>query len=199
MTQNTFNKLRALKTGLSLACFLVAATAWSQVAPGSGTVSYSIGFNHIGQGTNFNNTSTNGLATGFDGGYNVNQYVELGGEFNFFGMPQVDGVNMHVLNYGFQAHFNLTPGSRIVPYGVFGVGGDRLTLSEDGVSASASGAYFGGGAGVNFFVGPNWGVRAELRDSRDGFTVNGASGNTSVFAMTGGIFYQFGGHSAKKK
>lgn len=85
----------------------------------------------------------------------------------------------------------------MVPYGVFGVGGDRLTLSEGGSSASASGAYFGGGAGVNFFVRPNWGVRAELRDSRDGFTIDGVSGNTSVFAMTGGIFYQFGGSSKK--
>ncbi len=199
MTQTIFGKLRTLKTGLSLACFLAAATAWSQVAPGSGDVSYSIGFNHVGQGSDFNDTSTNGLATGFDGGYNINQYVEVGGEFNFFGMPQVDGVNTHILNYGFQAHFNLTPGSKVVPYGVFGVGGSRLTASESGASASATGNYFGGGAGVNFFLGQNWGVRAELRDSRDGFSINGVSGNTSVFAMTGGVFFQFGGHSSRKK
>lgn len=112
MTQTAFSKLKMLKTVLSLACFLVAATAWSQVAPKSATLSYSVGYNHIGQGSNFNSQSTNGFTTGFDGGYNINQYIEVGGEFNFFGMPQVGGVSSHVLNYGAQVHFNLTPGSK---------------------------------------------------------------------------------------
>lgn len=202
MTQTKFSKLRALKTGLSLACFLVAATAWSQVAPGSADVSYNIGYDHVGTGPNqdFAVQSGNSITTGFNGGYNVNRYIEAGGEFNYFNDPQPAGVGLHVLNYGGLARFNLAPSSKIVPYGLFAFGGSHATASQSGVSVSESGYYASFGGGASIYLGSNWGVRAELRDGYNHFSAPGGGTNTTnIVAMTGGVFYQFGGHSGKKK
>lgn len=209
MTQTAFSKLKALKIGLSLACFLVAATAWSQVAPGSAEVSYDIGYNHVGAGPNndFAPQGGNSFTTGFNGGYNLNQYIEVGGEFNFFQDPQPEfspaSASIHILNYGGLARFNLAPQSKIVPYGVFAFGGSHATASASlgGQSGSESenGFYVGFGGGASIYLSPNWGVRAELRDNYNHFSFQGSTDSTNILAMTGGIFYQFGGHSGKKK
>jgi len=184
---------RTLKAVLPIACLLVSASAWCQVAPLSGDASFSLGYNHVGKGNNFNDTTTNGFTTGGTGGVNVTRYIAVGGEFNFFSMPKVSGVSEHMLNYGAAARFNLIPAGRVVPYGVFGVGGARFTASESGQSASLNGNYVGGG-GLSYYVGPSWGVRAELRDNRfGGFKLDGITASTNVVTMTGGIFYQFGG------
>ncbi len=211
MTQTTFNKLRALKTGLTLACFLVAATGWSQVAPGSADVSYNIGYNHVGAGPNddFAPQSGNSFTTGGNGGININQYIEVGGEFNFFQDPQPEfspvSASIHILNYGALARFNLAPNSKVVPYGLFAFGGSHATASAseggDSGSVSENGYYVGFGGGASIYLGQNWGVRAELRDNYNHFSAPGGGGtdSTNVVAMTGGVFYQFGGHSARKK
>jgi hypothetical protein len=164
-------------------------------------MSYSLGYDHVAKGNNFADQSGNSVTTGFNGGYNINRYIEAGGEFNFFNDPQpnVGGVNvgMHILNYGGLARFNLAPGSKIVPYGVFGIGGSHATahasLGSSSASQSENGYYLGGGGGMSYYVGPNWGVRAELRDNWNHFTYQGSKNSTNAFAMTGGIFYQFGG------
>lgn len=211
MTQTKFSKLRALKAGLSLACFLFAATAWSQVAPGSADASYSIGYTHVGAGPNndFAPQGGNSITTGGNFGYNVNEHIEAGGEFNFFNDPQPEfspaTASIHILNYGGLARFNLAPQSKIVPYGVFAFGGSHATASASlgGQSGSVSenGFYVGFGGGASIYLGSNWGVRAELRDNYNHFSAPGGGGtdSTNVFAMTGGVFYQFGGHSGKKK
>lgn len=192
-----------LKVVLPMACLLVSASAWCQVAPRLGDASYSIGYDHVGKGPNhdFSDNSGNSVTTGFNGGYNINQHIEAGGEFNFFNDPQpsVGGANvgMHILNYGGLARFNLMPESKIVPYGVFGLGGSHATAKASLGSASASvsenGYYLGFGGGASIYLGSNWGVRAELRDNWNHFSYQGSNNSTNAFAMTGGLFYQFGG------
>ena len=144
---------------------------------------------------------------GGNGGYNINQYIEAGGEFNFFNDPQPEfnpaSAIIHVLNYGALVRCNLTPNSKIVPYGVFGIGGSRATaiasLSGTTASDSENGYYLGFGGGASIYFGPNWGVRAELRDNWNQFTLRGVANGTNTLAITGGAFFQFGGHSARKK
>jgi hypothetical protein len=206
VTRTIFGKLRMLKTGLPLACLLVAATAWSQVAPGSGDVSGNIGYDHVGQGSNFGDQSGNSFTLGANGGYNPSQYLEAGGELSYFNDPQAPvgpvNANIHIINYGGFARFNLAPNSRIVPYGVFGFGGSHttltLTLNNASASNSQNGYYTGFGGGASIYLTPNCGVRAEFRDNYNHFSAIGGV-STNAFAMTGGLFYQFGGHSTKKK
>jgi len=203
--------LQTLKVVLSIACFLASLSAWCQVAPGSGDTSFSAGYDHVGTGPNneFAIKSGNSFTTGGNGGYNINQCIEAGGEFNFFNDPQpsVSGVNfgLRILNYGGLVRFNLAPQSKVVPYGVFGIGGAHATARASQGSASASisenGYYLGGGGGASIYLGPNWGVRAEFRDNSNHFTYQGSKNSTNVITMTGGLFYQFGGaarRTAKK-
>jgi hypothetical protein len=193
MTQTRFSRFRALKTGLSLACFLVAATAWSQVAPGSGDVSFNIGYDHF--------SSLNGFAWGGAGETALTQYVAIGAEFNDYRVSQnMSGVNgaLHLIDYGALGRFNLVPNSKVVPYGLCALGGSHASVSASsgGITASASagnGYYLGFGGGASIYLSPNWGVRAELRDNWNHISGSGIN----AFAMTGGIFYQFGGHKKK--
>lgn len=195
MTQTKLSKLRALKAGLSLACFVVAATAWSQVTPGSADVAFNLGYDHF--------SSANGFAWGGSGETALTQYIDLGAELNDYGVSQsVPGASasLHLIDYGALARFNLVPNSKIVPYGIAAFGGSHATAgaSAGGVSVSVSagnGFYLGFGGGASIYLGPNWGVRAELRDNWNHISGSGVN----AFAMTGGVFYQFGGHSGKKK
>lgn len=195
MTRTVFRKLRRLKAGLSLACFLVAATAWSQVAPGSGDVSFNLGYDHF--------SSANGFAWGGAGETALTQYIDLGAEVNDYRVSASESGatgSLHLIDYGGLVRFNLVPDSKVVPYGIAAFGGSHASAgaSADGFSVSVSagnGYYLGFGGGASFYVSPNWGVRAELRDNWNHIS----GGSLNAFAMTGGVFYQFGGHSAKKK
>jgi len=201
--RSIFCNHRTFKVVLTVACFLASVSAWCQVAPGSGDASYGFGYDHVGTGPNdeFASKSGNSLTTGGNGGYNINRYIEAGGEFSFFNDPQpsVNGISyaLHIENYGGLVRFNLAPESKVVPYGVFAIGGSHATALARQGSASASisenGYYFGGGGGASIYLGPNWGVRAEFRDNWDHFTYQSSPNSTSALAMTGGLFFQFGG------
>lgn len=193
--------IRALLTVTLLSAFLmIVSAARAQVAPHSGDVAFSAGYANIGKGSNFAASDMNRSTVGGSGGYNLTQYIAVIGELNFFPLPQVLGVNEHMLNYGGAVRFNLIPAGKVVPYGVVGGGGSRFTASESGASASVNGNYFGGGGGLSIYLGRNWGVRGEFRDSRfGGFSIAGITASTNVFAATGGIFCQFGGTSKPAK
>ncbi len=178
-----------------IAAVLAALTISSraQVVPHSGDVAFDAGYTNIGKGTNFNDVVINRYTLGGSGGVNLNSYLTVIGEFNFFAMPQVEGVNENMTNYGGAVRFNLVSKGKVVPYGIFGGGGARLTASESGASASSNGDYFGGGGGVNLFLGSNWGIRPEFRYNRFNYSFEGINGSTNVLTATGGVFFQFGG------
>ncbi len=177
---------------------LLAASSHAQVASHSGDLAFNAGYSYIGKGTDFNTTDINRYALGFSGGVNLSPSLTAAGEYNYFAMPQVQGVNMKMQGYGGAVRINLAPSGRIVPYGVFDGGGARLTGSESGVAVSSNGGYFGGGAGVSIYLGKNWGVRPEFRYNRFFYSFAGINGNTNVITATGGIFFQFGGTSKSK-
>jgi len=203
------SNIRTLRVVLPVACLLMSVSAWSQVARGSGDASYNFGYDHVGKGPNndFTDNSGNSVTTGGNGGYNINRYIEAGGEFSFFNDPQpsVSGVNvgLHILDYGGLVRFNLAPASKVVPYGVFGIGGShataRASLGSSSESVSENGYYVGYGGGASIYLSPNWGVRAELRDNWNHFTYQGSKNSTNAVAMTGGLFYQFGGIGRAKR
>jgi hypothetical protein len=194
------NSLRFfLGIALPVVCFLVSAAAWGQVAPHSGDLAFDAGYSYIGKGTNFNTTDINRYTLGFSGGVNLSQYIAVIGEYNYFSMPQVEAVNMDMMGYGGAVRFNLVSKGKVVPYGLFGGGGARLTASESGASVSSNGAYFGAGGGVSLFLGKNWGVRPEFRYNRFHYSFEGVTGDTNVLAATGGIFFQFGGTAQKTR
>jgi len=195
-----------------MACLLVSVSGWCQVAPRSVDASFSAGYDHVGTGPNndFASNSGNSATFGGNGGLNLNRYLEAGGEFNYFNDPQpsvggVMGLGMHILNYGGLVRFNLAPRAKAVPYGVFGVGGSHATAVAGvctvggcgSFSIGESGYYLGGGGGLSYYVGPNWGVRAEFRDNWNHFSYSGSTDSTNAIAVTGGLFYQFGGNASK--
>jgi hypothetical protein len=181
----------------------MSMSAWSQVAGGSGDASFSVGYDHVGKGPNndFSDNSGNSVTTGGNGGYNIDRFIEAGGEFSFFNDPQpsISGVNvgLKILDYGGLVRFNLAPASKVVPYGVFGIGGSRATahasLGSSSASISENGYYLGFGGGASVYLRPSWGIRAEFRDNWNHFTYQGSKNSTDALAMTCGLFYQFGG------
>lgn len=180
---------------LPIALILAAAPAWCQVTPGSSDVSFNIGYDHF--------SSENGFVWGGAGEGALTQYIDLGAEINDYGVSQsVPGAsaNVHLIDYGGLVRFNLVPDSKIVPYGVFALGGSHASvgLNTGGYSLSGSagnGYYLGFGGGASFYVSPSWGIRAELRDNWNHIS----GGHVNAFAMTGGVFYQFGGIRKSKK
>ena len=188
---------RVLGRCFSLVALLAACAVCSraQVAPHSGDLAFDAGYSNIGKGTNFNTTAVNRYTLGFSGGANVNQYLTAIGEYNYFSMPPVQGVNFNMQGYGGAVRFNLATKGKVVPYGVFDGGGARLTGSQSGVSVTSNGGYFGGGGGASLYLGKNWGVRPEFRYNRYFYTFGGINGNTNVLTATAGVFYQFGGKS----
>lgn len=165
----------------------------AQITPHSGDVAFNGGYSYIGKGTDFNTTSINRYAMGASGGTNLNESLTVIGEYNYYSMPQVQGVNMNMQGYGGAVRFNLPSKSKIAPYGVFGGGGARLTGSESGISVTSNGGYFGGGGGANIYLGKNWGIRPEFRYNRFFYTFAGINGSTNVLTATTGVFFQFGG------
>ncbi len=94
-------------------------------------------------------------------------------------------------------NINLRSGrSRAVPY-VVGVAGVAIvtisgttTVGRNVVSVSANESNFsaGGGAGLRFFAGKNWGIQPEFRFAR----YFASDGGISTFRVTAGVFYRFG-------
>jgi hypothetical protein len=179
----------------ALFLLVVSAPSRAQVLAHSGDVAGYAGYVYVSDPNQQISFSDNHVLYGANGGYNVTPYVTVLGEWGYVPLASFSDVSVKTQLFGGGARFNLTPGKKIVPYGVFNVGGDRLALSESGFSGSANGYYFGFGGGASCYVGKNWGVRPEFRYVR--LEYNSLGFNS--FAMTGGIFYQWGGTGKKIK
>jgi len=180
----------------------------AQVSPRSAALSVGGGYFH-------NNTTSSGAtderySLGASGGYNPIKYLGVFGEYSFDNAvtESVGNNKPHNTRYGLAARVYLSPKKRVVPYAVFGGGGDQLvsyTQSTNIVSgntvttyssANANGFYFGGGGGSLMYLGRHWGVMPEARYNRIGFRegtapIAIAKGNIDAFTLTAGIFYQF--------
>jgi hypothetical protein len=126
-------------------------------------------------------------------------HLAIIGEYNYLSMPQYEGVNFHILNYGGGVRANLISRGRIIPFVVGTGGGARFTGSEGSQSVSADGDYGGGGGGVSVYVGRNWGIRPEIRYNHYSFTYQGESATTNGVTTTVAIFFQLGGNSAPSR
>ena len=198
--------------GLFVSAFILlvsSAPAGAQVLAGSGDVAGYAGFIYV---SNFSNTITTSCdpscpATtddhgmyGANGGFSPVPYITILGDFSYVPLYSADGLSAKTELYGGGARFNLNPRSRVVGYGLFTVGGDHLTLAASGgSSASASGYSLGLGGGASCYIGHNWGVRPEFRYLRLDYSSNGASQSFNSIAMTGGVFFQFGGHGGPRR
>jgi hypothetical protein len=195
------SSLRILGRCFCFAALLTALSGFShaQVVSHSGDLAFDGGYSYIGTGTNFNTASINRYTLGFSGGANLNEYLTVIGEYNYFAMPQVQGVSLNMQGFGGGVRFNLAPKSKIVPYVVFGGGAAKLTANESGVGVTSNGGYFGSGGGLALYLGKTktWGIRPEFRYSRFFYTFEGINGNTNVVTATAALFYQFGGKAKR--
>ena len=178
----------------ALFLLVMSSPARAQVLAHSGDVAGYAGYVYI---SNMGDISNNHGIYGANGGYNVTPYITVLGEYNYVPLGTVLSDTFKTQLYGGGARFNFTPSKKIVPYAVFNVGGDRLTVSAGGSSASVNGYYFGFGGGASCYLGKNWGVRPEFRYIRTEYGEDIGSFNS--VAMTGGIFYQWGGTGTAKK
>ena len=179
--------------------FVSSVTARAQVMGHSGDIAGYAGYLYVSDQNHDISTSDNHGIYGFNGGYNVSPYVAIIGEYGFAPLYSQSGDSVHGQLYGGGARFNFNPNSRVVGYGVFTVGGDKFSLSGGGTSESINGYYFGFGGGASCYVGKNWGIRPEFKYLRPEGSSGGVSQSFNSFAMTGGVFVQFGGTAKKKK
>jgi hypothetical protein len=83
----------------------------------------------------------------------------------------------------------------MVPFALVTFGGDRNSTNFAG---DYNGYYYSVGGGASYYVGKNWGVRPEFRYVRAEFGVGGVNESANAIAMTGGVFYQWGGKGKNK-
>jgi opacity protein-like surface antigen len=203
--------VKSALVGLCISVFflmLSSSAARAQVLAGSGEVTGYGGYAMISDG------GGNHPAFGGSGGYNLVPAVTVFGEYNYVFLNSLDcgpdsiydGPTGCTLSnktqlFGGGARYNFMTSGKVVPYGVVAFGGARYTANANvsgcpsDVCSSWNGYYVGFGGGVSLYVGKNWGVRPEYRFDRS--EVNGYGNNVSV--ITGGVFYQFGGHGTEKK
>jgi opacity protein-like surface antigen len=185
------------------ACILLvsSSTGRAQVLAGSGDVS--------GYGGLVHTEGTNHALFGGSGGWNLVPAVSVFGEYTYVSTNSSTCINTggvqhteahpetqvcasassHVQLYGGGARFNFLTSTKIVPYAVAAFGGGNYS------GGGGNGYYFGLGGGASWFLGKNWGIRPEYRYVR---LEDGSVGANSS-AITGGVFYQFGGHGTPKK
>jgi hypothetical protein len=185
----------------ALFLLVMSTPARAQVLAHSGDIAGNVGYLHVNWDSTFL-SSDNHAVYRIDGGYNVTPHVTVLGEWAYGPLGSVSGSGDGTVKtqiFGGGARFNLTPDKKLVPYGVVTFGGDRNTWSISGVgSATYSGYYYGVGGGASYYVGKNWGVRPEFRYVRAEFGVGGVNESANAFAMTGGVFYQWGGKGKNK-
>jgi len=172
--------------GLCIAVTLLlvsSTTVQAQVVAGSGDVAGYVGYFHM-------KLPTNSAIYGATGGYNVTPYITGLGEYGY--APVSSGI--HVQIYGGGARFNLMPNKKLVPYGIFTGGGNRIA----GGGGGDNGYYISVGGGASCYLSKNWGVRPEFRYLRNDFTEGGSSISLNDLVVTGGVFYQWGGKGKKK-
>jgi hypothetical protein len=177
---------------------LVSASAQAQVLAHSGDIAGYAGYVHVSDTHHIASLSDNHGIYGVNGGYNITPNITVLGEWNLVPLYSGGGETIRTQLFGGGARFNMMPDKKIVPYGVFNVGYDRLTFSGGG-SETVSGYYFGVGGGASCYLGKNWGVRPEFRYVRPEYSSGGESQSFNSIAMTGGVFYQWGGTGTAKK
>jgi opacity protein-like surface antigen len=146
---------------------------------------------------------THGIAGG-TAGVNVSEklhvfadvnYVPLGkSSFAYGGSGVSSSAKLINFGGGVSSAF-MSQGSKVSPYvlGVFGVGraSAKVSVTVAGQStsegASDTNPYLGGGVGLRYMVGENWGVRPEVRYQR--YLTDGGG---HVLMFTAGVFFQFG-------
>ena len=193
----TFVKNAVAGLGIAALFLLVSASSQAQVLAHSGDVAGYAGYLHVDSDLSLQ--SHNHAIYGASGGYNVTPYITVLGEYGLAPLYSESGYSIKTQIYGGGARFNLTPGKKLVPYGVVTFGGDRITWSYSGSSESYNGYYIGVGGGASYYVGKNWGVRPEFRYVRAEFGEYGTNETVNAIAVTGGAFYQWGGTGKKKK
>jgi hypothetical protein len=200
---------RTLKSFCASLVFLaVSSPAWAQgIESGSIEASGNFGYARV-NGINSNNHFTFGPSVV----YNLNQVVAVGGEYSYqnLGSETLSGVtgSGHLQTYGGVVRFSFSDSARAVPYALVGVGGTdlRAVASAGNISASAgqTGLYYAFGGGVSLFAGPRWGIRPEVRYSRQQYNATTIEGTPSAafgqndITATVAIFYQFGGRQSQK-
>jgi len=180
---------------------VMSAPGRAQVLAHSGDVAGYAGYFYVSNidiSVGGTHVSDNHGLYGANGGYNVTPYVTVIGEYGYVPLYSGGGTTLKTQLYGGGARFNLSPGKKIVPYGVVTVGGDKLSASYSGGGTSLNGYYFGVGGGASYYVSKNWGVRPEFRYVRPEYSFTGVSHSYNTIAMTGGVFYQWGGMGKKK-
>lgn len=182
---------------------VLAAPARAQVVAHSGDVAGYAGYFYVSDVTTPDGTpvignggpgSNNHGIFGANGGYNVTPYITVLGDFSYVPLYSSGGDTVNTQLYGGGVRFNLNPKSRVVGYGIFTIGGDRLSASDPSGSESADGYSISVGGGASYYLGSHWGIRPEFRYVRPEYSYKGASLSVNTIAMTGGIFYQWGGH-----
>jgi Outer membrane protein beta-barrel domain len=202
----TFVKNVFIGLCITASIILVSSSLQAQVLAHSGDVAGYAGYLYV---SNFSNTlsvcgsscsavSDNHGIYGANGGYNITPYVAVLGDFSYVPVYSGGGVTVSTELYGGGVRLNMNPNSKVVGYGIFTVGGDRLTGSESGSSTSVSGYSISFGGGASCYLGPHWGVRPEFRYLRPEYSVQGVSFSFNSVAMTGGVFYQWGGMAKRK-
>lgn len=179
--------------------FALSNSAQAQVASGSGELAVNGGWNNnLGTVNSDGTISSTAYSFGVTAGYNMSQNLAVLGEFQYIPEGSYDGVTFKTDMYG--ANLRYAYGnSKFSPYLMVGGGGAQMTAGESGESVSINGAYVAFGAGVNIFLGKNWGVRPEYRYNDVMFSSDGTTTSYNVSQITGGIFFQFGGQQSSKK
>ena len=191
-----------VKNAIAGLCFaalfllVMSAPVQAQVVAHSGEIAGNVGYLHVNY-YGFLPSDNHAVYT-INGGYNITPNITVLGEWNLVPLYSGGGETIRTQLFGGGARFNMMPDKKIVPYGVFNVGYDRLTFSGGG-SETVSGYYFGVGGGASCYLGKNWGVRPEFRYVRPEYSSGGESQSFNSIAMTGGVFYQWGGTGTAKK
>jgi Outer membrane protein beta-barrel domain len=135
---------------------------------------------------------------GGSAGVNLSRNVGVLGEFTYQPMKPLNGVGFNTQLFGGALRYSLGR-SKVSPYLVFAGGGARLTGSESGVSATATGNYLGSGAGASIFLRRNWGLRPEFRYNYLHLSLAGVTQNSNISQLSVGFFFQFGGRPSRSQ
>ena len=148
---------------------------------------------------------------GGSAGVRVSDHLRIFGEFSVAPLASlaesaagqasaITGVSVtakvKLYNVGGGVDYSFGSSKKVVPYVVGAVGAGLFSTSATanvgGVSGSASATtkslYLGGGGGVRFYAGDNWGIKPEFRFQR--YTMSGGGSNSADFTV--GLFFQFG-------
>jgi len=178
--------------------FALSNPAQAQITAGSGELAVNGGFNNAGSFKSDGTVSNYASSFGGSAGYNMSQNLAVLGEYQYIPEGSISGVTFKTQLYGASLRYSYTA-DKLAPYFLVGGGGSRGSAGTSGLSASVNGAYVSFGGGVSAYLGKNWGVRPEFRYDDVFFSGGGSTSSATMWQVTGGIFFQFGGQSTTKK